>query len=177
MKKPPGGRRHHEFPHSDIMCAFMTGPLHLRQVIPPLIARTSEGKIIRAWDYKQKSPLAILFIHADCPQCENWLGHLTKRSVDLIDRDAVALVIYSDLPPQKGKGLGPPFVAATDISGHSQIAFLGPDAFGSAGLGRVGAFVTDRYGDLFGQWTGRDADKLPPVEEILDLLDVIQRIC
>ena len=55
--------------------------------------------------------------------------------------------------------------------------FLGLEAFGPAGLGRVGVFVTDRYGDLFGQWMGKDADELPAPKEIIDTLNIIQMIC
>jgi hypothetical protein len=68
-------------------------------------------------------------------------------------------------------------IAASDLTGHSHRAFLGADAFGPAGLDRVGVFVTDRYGELFAQWVGRDALELPANSEILDMLGVIQIIC
>ena len=35
--------------------------LTLRQLIPPLTARTAAGDTVRAWDYKQKRNLAIAF--------------------------------------------------------------------------------------------------------------------
>jgi hypothetical protein len=155
----------------------MNGPLLLRQVIPPLTARTAGGKIVRAWDYKQKRPLLIAFLHADCSRCDGWLAQLAARGSDLIDREAVALLIYAELPPRKTETLPSPLIAGSDVAGNSQVAFLGCEAFGPAGLDRVGVFVTDRYGDLYGQWLGRDAGELPLPEEILDTLNVIQMIC
>jgi len=155
----------------------MNGPLLLRQVIPPLTARTSDGKIVRAWDYKQKRPLVIAFLHADCSRCDGWLAQLAARAADLADREAVALVIYAEVPPRSAETLPSPLIAGADVAGHSQRAFLGSEAFGPAGLDRAGVFVTDRYGDLYGQWLGRDADELPLPGEILDTLSVIQMIC
>jgi len=155
----------------------MTGPLLLRQLIPPLTARTAEGKTVRGWDYKQKRPLVIVFLHADCSHCDNWLEQLAGRAADLAERDAVALIIYAEPTPRKTATLDSPLIAAADVTGHSQRAFLGREAFGPAGLDRVGVFVTDRYGELYGQWIGRDAGGLPVPGEILDTLSTIQIIC
>ena len=160
-----------------MLSAPAPGPLPTRQVVPPVTARTADGKTIRAWDYKQKNPLVITFVHADCRYCDSWLEQLAARRADLIDREAVALVIYAEAPPRSTERLMDPMIAACDVTGHSQRAFLGPEAFGPAGLNRVGVFVTDRYGELFGQWLGRDAAELPPLREILSMLSAIQTIC
>jgi hypothetical protein len=144
-------------------------------VIPPLTAQTADGKTIRAWDYKQKCPLAIVFLHADCPHCDGWLEQLAAHSAELAERDAVALLIYSETPPRETETMPPPFLVAADVTGNSQREFLGGD--GSAEIGRVGVFVTDRYGDLFGQWMGKDADELPAPKEIIDTLNIVQMIC
>lgn len=176
-KKPPPGRRRHKTLCDTVMIAPMNPPLQLRQVIPPLTARTAEGKTIRAWDYKQKRPLVIAFLHSDCPQCAGWLEQLAASAAELADREAVALVIYAETPPGRAAELAPPLIAAADPTGHAHRAFLGREAFGPAGLDCVGVFVTDRYGELYGQWLGRDAGELPAQKEILDTLSVIQTIC
>jgi AhpC/TSA family len=176
-KKTPPRRRRYKAGRNTIMNAPMTSPLLLRQVIPPVTARTAEGRIVRAWDYKQKRPLVIAFLHSDCPHCAAWLEQLAASAVEIAEREAVALVIYAEPPPRKAAELGPLLIAASDATGHSNRAFLGREAFGPAGLDRVGAFVTDRYGELFGQWIARDAVDLPARNEILDTLSVIQIIC
>jgi peroxiredoxin len=159
------------------MTHAMNGPLLLRELIPPVTARTADGKTIRAWDYKQKRPLVITFVHADCAHCDRWLEQLAARAADLIEREGVVLVIYAEPAPRKTESFPSPLIAAFDATGHSQRAFLGREAFSPAGLDRVGVFVTDRYGELYGQWLGRDAAELPAPGEILGTLDVIQMIC
>jgi hypothetical protein len=160
-----------------MMGVFMTSPLLLRQVIPPLTARTLEGTIVRAWDYKQKRPLVIAFLHSHCPGCGRWLERLAASAEELAEREAVALVIYPETLPPKAGELASPLIAASDSTGNSHRAFLGPEAFDPSGLDRVGVFVTDRYEELYGQWIGRDAEELPNRSEILDTLSVIQIIC
>ena len=39
----------------------MNGALLMRRLIPPVTARTAEGRSVRAWDYKQKRNLVIAF--------------------------------------------------------------------------------------------------------------------
>lgn len=118
--------------------------LRTRQLIPPVTARTADGKQIHAWDYKQKRNLAIAFLHADCSDCTDWLAALAEHRPELIEREAVVLVIYSEAPARPLASPAP-IILATDSSSRSQIAFLGSEAFGSNGLARVGVFVTDRF--------------------------------
>ena len=68
-------------------------------------------------------------------------------------------------------------IAAADATGHSQSAFLGREAFGPAGLDRVGVFVADRYGELYAQWVAPDSAGLPTPTEILSTLWQIQVAC
>jgi hypothetical protein len=155
----------------------MIGPLPKRQLIPPITARTADGAIIRAWDFKQKRNLVIAFLHADCVRCEGWLGQLNARAADLSESEAMSLIIYPETPPRAAGILTNPIIAAADVTGHSQRAFLGREAFGPAGQDRVGVFVTDRYGELYAQWVALDADGLPIPAEILSTLWQIQVAC
>jgi hypothetical protein len=151
--------------------------LPLRQLIPPMTARTANGAIVRAWDYKQKRNLVIAFLRADCARCDTWLAQLAARMADLAESEAVGLVVYAESPPRVSGILSAPMIVAADFTGHSQRAFLGRDAFGPTGLDRVGVFVTDRYGELYAQWVAHDADELPPPAEILSTLWQIQVAC
>jgi len=155
----------------------MSGALFTRQQIPPVTARTAEGRIIRAWDYKQKRNLVIAFLHADCPRCTDWLAQLAARAADFSERDAVVLVIYAETPPRTAELLPAPLIAAGDSAGHCQRAFLGREAFSPAGLDRIGVFVADRYGELYAQWVAQDAENLPAAGEILISLWQIQVAC
>src|SRR5712692_8848840 len=134
--------------------------LVLRELIPPLTARTPAGKTLRAWDYKQKRSLVIAFLHAGCRCCEGFVEKLAARAAELR---------VENLPAQ--------VVVAADMSGRSQRAYLGDDAFGQAGQERLGVFVADRYGELYAQWVAREEGGLPGVGEVLEWLGQIQVAC
>ena len=150
--------------------------LTLRQLIPPLTARTAAGEVVRAWDYKQKKSLLIAFLHADCPQCQSFAARLASRAADLLELDSAALVIFLEAP-RGGMAASPPVILASDATGRAAQAYLGPDAFGPLGLARVGLFVADRYGELFAQWEARDADGLPALAEAFKWLAHTQMGC
>jgi len=159
------------------MGVLMNEALRARQLIPPVTARTTDGAIVRAWDYKQKRNLLIAFLHADCTNCNEWLAQLAARALDLVERETVGLILYAEAPPRATELLAAPMIAAADVTGHSQRAFLGREAFGSSGLARVGVFVTDRYGELCEQWIARESSELPAPGQILSTLWKIQIVC
>ncbi|HEV8385053.1 MAG TPA: redoxin domain-containing protein [Candidatus Acidoferrales bacterium] len=147
-----------------------------RQLIPPLTARAADGRVVQAWDYKQKRALAIVFLHADCRQCVDYVERLHEHAVELKEREAVALVIFSETPAALADSSAQIIIAA-DVTGKSQRAFLGENAFSPAGQALVGVFVTDRYGALRAQWSGAHEHALPQPGEILDVLDQAQMAC
>ena len=150
--------------------------LTLRQLIPPLTARTASGETVRAWDYKQKKSLLIAFLHGDCSHCQSFAARLASRAADLLERDSVALVIFLEAL-RVGLAATPPVILASDATGRAAQAYLGTDAFGPLGLARVGLFVADRYGELFAQWEARDADGLPPLAKAFEWLAHTQMGC
>jgi hypothetical protein len=153
-------------------------PLKLRQVIPPLTARTLAGGMVRAWDYKQKRSLGIALLHANCARCSAWLASLAAHAAELAERDAVALIIFSQAPPAGfADSLPPQIVVATDVSGRAQRAYLGDDAFSPAGQTRLGVLVADRYGELFAQWVGDSDAALPAIGDVLAWLAQMQIAC
>jgi peroxiredoxin len=151
--------------------------LKLRQMIPPVTARALDGRVVRAWDFKQKKNLALAFLHAECAECEAWLRALARSAAQLDEHEAVALAVFPASPQRALENLAPPIIVAVDMSGRSQRRFLGDDAFSSAGLERAGVFVADRFGELFAAWPAYRNHKLPSVEELLSWLAHIQVAC
>jgi len=152
--------------------------LDLRRMIPPLTARTTDGRAVRAGDFKQKKNLVIAFLHAGCAGCEEFLSMLATHAEDLLEREAVALLIFSETPASRlVEHLPAQILVATDMTGRSQRSFLGKDAFDSPGQHMTGVFVTDRYGELYAQWAGADDTGLAGLGEILDWLAQIQVAC
>lgn len=150
--------------------------LTLRQIIPPLTARTAAGETVRAWDYKQKKSLLIAFLHGDCAVCGAFATRLASRAAELLERDSVALLVSLE-PPRWEIVAQPGIVLGSDTTGHAAQEYLGADSFGPLGLAHVGLFVADRYGELFAQWEARDADALPPVAEAFKWLTHTQLGC
>jgi alkyl hydroperoxide reductase subunit AhpC len=152
--------------------------LRIRQLIPPLTARAADGRVVQAWDYKQKRALVVVFLHAGCRACADYLGRLIENAAGLKEREAVVLIIFSEtMAASAGASFPAQIVVAADVTGKSQRAFLGDDAFGPAGQTLVGVFVTDRYGELRAQWAGAHEDALPQPGEILSVLDQAQMAC
>ncbi|HEX9759733.1 MAG TPA: hypothetical protein VGA40_02375 [Candidatus Acidoferrales bacterium] len=152
--------------------------LKLRQMIPPLTARDTAGGAVRAWDFKGKRSLAIAFLHADCAACAAFLGDLRARAAELNEREAVALVVFSETAPRAAGESALPVYILTDVTGRSQRAFLGDDAFGPAGQQRTGVLVTDRFGEIHAQWTtAADGHALPAPGEVLSWLAQVQIAC
>jgi hypothetical protein len=151
--------------------------LSKRQLIPPLTIHTPDGRTVRAWDYKQKKNLVIAFLDTDCGPCEEFLRALVTNAAELRDKAAVALVVFLEQPARRvTDSLPPGIIVGADMPGNSARAFLGEDAFASRGFVRGGVFVTDRYGELFGQWT-IECHKFPAIAEILAALDHVEMAC
>ena len=151
--------------------------LRNRQLVPPLTLHTPDGRTVRAWDYKQKKNLVIAFLDTDCGPCEEFLRALVTNAAELRDKAAVALVVFLEQPARRvTDSLPPGIIVGADMPGNSARAFLGKDAFASRGFVRGGVFVTDRYGELFAQWT-IDRHKFPAIAEILAALDHVEMAC
>ena len=148
-----------------------------RQLVPPLTIHTPDGRTVRAWDYKQKKNLVIAFLDTDCAPCEDFLRALVTNAAELRDKTAVALIVFLEQPTRRvTDSLPPGIIVGADMPGNSARAFLGEDAFASRGFVRGGVFVTDRYGELFAQWT-IERHKFPAIAEILAALDHVEIAC
>jgi AhpC/TSA family len=151
--------------------------LPTRQLVPPLTLHVSDGRTVRAWDFKQKKNLVIAFLDADCASCEDFLRRLAERVGNLRAAQAVALAAFLEVPPLGlAETLPPEIIAGSDVSGRAVRAFLGEEALSSRGLGRRGIFVTDRYGELADQWPVAGHD-FPPLGEILACLNQLEIAC
>ncbi len=152
--------------------------LLLHEVIPPLTARTLDGRTVQTADFKQRRNLVLAFLHGQCGRCEDFLRRLTARAAEFAEQESAVLVVYSELPPgHLSQNFPPHFVPTTDFTGRCQRTYLGQEAFGSTGQQRLGVFVTDRYGELFAQWVVSDEDALPGTEDVVSWLRQIEVAC
>lgn len=146
-------------------------------MIPPLTLRQTDGRMIRAWDFKQKRNLVIAFLDVGCSICERFLRTVTAHAEEFRQREAVVLLVFLQQPgPSACGNLPAEIIAGMDVSGSSARRFLGEDALSTPGLARRGVFVTDRYGELYDQWIAEEHE-FPAVQEILSSLDGIELAC
>ncbi|MGH9683131.1 MAG: peroxiredoxin family protein [Candidatus Acidiferrales bacterium] len=146
-------------------------------MIPPLTIHTTEGRTVRAWDFKQKKNLVIIFLDSDCEPCRDFLRRLSERAQELRQKEALALVVFLQSQPASETDVLPQgIVVGVDFSGRSARAFLGDDALSSYGLARRGVFIADRYGEIFAQWT-ISGHEFPQIGEIVAWLDQIEISC
>jgi peroxiredoxin len=152
--------------------------LNLHEVIPPLTARTPTGDPIHAWDFKQRKNLVIAFLHSRCGACDRFLDELCARAKDLAEHEAVTLAIFTETPPRATLAKLPPEVlAAADSGGLAQRVYLEEDVRRPERQRSVGVFVTDRYGELYAQWIGREPQSLPRADVVFDCLRQIELTC
>jgi hypothetical protein len=139
--------------------------------------RAAGGHIVRAWDFKQKKNLVIVFLDPNCAPCEEFLRQLAQRAQDLAAREAIALAVFLELPPLGfAESMPREVVVGVDVSGRSARAFLGEDAISPGSRGGRGVFVTDRYGELSAQWIVAQHE-FPTVDEIFTTLHGIEIAC
>jgi hypothetical protein len=151
--------------------------LPLRQLIPPLTMRLPDGRITRAWDFKQKKSLVIAFLDADCESCAEFLQRIAAQSVELRENDGVVLAPFLAAPPRILTDRLPEGVfAGTDSSGRAVRAFLGGGALSPRGLANPAVFVADRYGEMAAQWHVA-SHIFPAVGEILTCLHQLEIAC
>ena len=149
--------------------------LRIRQLIPPLTIRTIAGRNVQAWDYKQKKNLVIVFLHAGCASCEDFLVRLSSRAGDLKEKEAAALFVYLETPRMPvAATVSAEIVVGADMSGRSQRAYIGEDAVLGVALG---VFVADRYGELNAQWIVGADHQFPGTAEIVSWLEHIELAC
>ena len=122
--------------------------LRTREIIPPLTLHALDGRTVRAWDFKQKKNLVILFLHAGCASCEDYLRRIAADSAAWKENNAVVLVALPGSPSRAATDFLPDnIIVGLDPSGRAANAYVGRDTLAPAGDARLGVFVTDRYGE------------------------------
>jgi len=151
--------------------------LRVRQLIPSLTLLTAQGLTVRAWDFKQKKNLVIVFLDKECTLCDAFIGSLTSHAKALREKEAVMLLVF----PQGSslalsKSLPSEIIAGSDVGGSGTRLFFGEDEVSARDLHRRGVFITDRYGELSAQWLVSEHE-FPGIREIRSSLESIEIAC
>ncbi|HEY4740488.1 MAG TPA: redoxin domain-containing protein [Candidatus Acidoferrales bacterium] len=152
--------------------------LRTREIIPPLTLHALDGRTVRAWDFKQKKNLIILFLDAGCVLCEDYLRRIAADAAAWKENGAVVLVALLGSPSRAVTDFLPDnIIVGLDPSGRAANAYLGRDTLAPAGDARLGVFVTDRYGELIAQWEIGTNHEFPSPGSLRAHLERIEMSC
>lgn len=152
--------------------------LRTREIIPPLTVHALDGRTIRAWDFKQKKNLVILFLHEGCSSCEEYLRQLGAEGATWKSTGAIVLAAFLSSPSRAlAESLPDSVIVGVEASGRAANAYLGRDLLAPAGDSRLGVFVADRYGELFAQWEVGTGHNFPSVATIAAQLEQMEMAC
>jgi hypothetical protein len=138
--------------------------LRTREIVPPLTLHSLDGRTVRAWDFKQKKNLVIVFLHEGCASCDDYLRGLLVALLGSPSRAA------TDFLPDN-------VIVGLDPSGRAVDAYLGRDTLAPAGDARLGVFVTDRYSELIVQWEIVASHEFPALATLRTHLERIEMVC
>lgn len=152
--------------------------LRLRELIPPLTLHALDGRSVHAWDFKQKKNLVIVFLHSGCAPCEEFLRQVIAGAAAWRSNGAVILAAFLYAPSRALADFLPEnVVVGVDASGRGANAYLGRDPLTPAGEGRLGVFVTDRYGELAAQCDVGPRHEFPATGAIVSQLERVEIAC
>ncbi|HEX8035628.1 MAG TPA: redoxin domain-containing protein [Ktedonobacterales bacterium] len=152
--------------------------------LPTFSLEDAGGRTIRLWDYKQRRPVLLAFVHAtDCACCRVWLRSLLDRQAQLHELRVVTLVVVPE-PAERLDALQAELGSVASMLSDAERAVTAryiptaPTAGSVAQFTRpktataslrqpVGLYAADRYLHCLGRWFAEDADTLPPLDEPL----------
>ncbi|HEU5442141.1 MAG TPA: redoxin domain-containing protein [Ktedonobacterales bacterium] len=127
--------------------------------LPGVALPSAAGRTVRLWDYKQRQPLLLAFLHgADCPACRAWLAGLARARSQLDEARAATLIVLPE-PIERLRALQAaldlPFMLLSDQARVAAARYL------PAGAAGVALYAADRYGQCLDAWHGPDAGAFP----------------
>lgn len=150
--------------------------------LPAFALEDASGRTIRLWNYKQRRPVLLAFIHGvDCASCRAWLRTLPERQALLDELRVVTLVVVPE-PVERLDALQMELdsaaIALSDANRGVAARYL-PHAGQARPVSHyVGLYAADRYLHCLGRWFSEDADTLSPLDEPLgEIAFAVQEGC
>jgi peroxiredoxin len=149
------------------------------QPLPLFTLPNSCGRLVRLWDFKQRRPVVLLFIHgAQCQHCLQAMHALAERRDDLAELRAAVLIVAPDPTERLAEHrtqLGLPFTLLSDASRAVAELYLRGEAESAE---RTGLFVADQYGECSLAAVAAEACDLPSACAVLaELAHASQSAC
>lgn len=149
------------------------------QIIPAFTLPGTDGMPHSPWDYKQREHLALLFIqHATASEGHTLLRTFSRHYPDLREESCAALAVTAQpvvANLEIWEALRLPFPLLSDPQGNVIARYTTWD--GTTRSLTPSIILADRYGALYQQWTAKTEAELPPITELLESLQYINKLC
>lgn len=145
----------------------LTPKLAERKIIPLITLADKYGEPFNFAKQRGRSHFVLLVFASPAP--ELYLRELADRATSWQELPARGIVIVPNTEIAGSLGTLP-FTLLIDDERKARDRFLPEGA-------RAGAFILDRYGELYQQWLAERADALPPPNELADWVEAISRQC
>jgi peroxiredoxin len=149
------------------------------QIIPAFTLPATDGMPHSPWDYKQREHLLLLFPSSTTTSEGRGLLRAFAQEYRVFREERCALLaitanpVIANLETQDALHL--PFPLLSDVRGEVIARYTHGDS--STHMLAPAIFLADRYSALYEQWvTEREAD-LPPIAELVSILQYLNRLC
>lgn len=134
------------------------------------------GRHIQLSDYRGRCNLVLIFAD-NRPGTTKLLLEAAQQYTEIQGQEAELLAVVRQSPAQAAamkQQLKLPYPVLADADGciHRQVGAVDPQEHVAPA-----AYITDRFGEVFGIYRTRDGQTLPPVAEILNWLEFINHQC
>ena len=153
--------------------------IEIGEIIPAFTLPGSDGMPYSPWMYKQQEHLLLLIIQSTAnSEARGLLKAFAGEYRSFREEGCALLVISADTVVgnlQAQEELQGPFPLLADPMGEVIGRYTGWDAANRVVLPSI--VLADRYGALFGQWVEEKEEDLVGIEEILETLRHMNRVC
>jgi peroxiredoxin len=124
-----------------------------------------DGRMVRAWDYRQRASLVILFLVEGDDRGLGLLRDLAAATPEIRAADGAVVAITADELPA---GSDLPFPVLRDPEGA---------AAARQGLTVPAVVLADRFGEIWAAWDGAEGRPLPSADDVLGWLAFVEVQC
>lgn len=149
------------------------------QIVPAFALPGADGMPHGPWDYKQREHLLLLFVQNALTTEGHGLLRTFAEQYQAFREEQCAILAVTAAPVvsnlQAQEALHLPFALLADPSGGVIARYTRWEA--TSRTMQPCIVLANRYGAVYQQWVATDEAVLPPVNELLEALSYLNRLC
>lgn len=154
-------------------------PLEMGQIIPAFSLPGTDGMPHGPWDYKQREHLVLLFLRSSTTsESRGLLREFARQYKAFREEECSLLAVTPDtviINLQTQDALHLPFALLADTGDKVIARYMLRDE--STRSYHPSTVLADRYNALYAQWITDQESELPSIEELLESLRYINKLC